>query len=137
MLRHFSNIVRLASKDYFAEWKMSGFSILALAAVLGPMLILFGLKFGLIGSMVDTLLRNPHNLEIRSLGSGRFDENFLEQLRNRENVAFVAPEQRRIASSVEMKSNTSPDIVAVNFMPTALACLAFMSAFILLPSPSM
>lgn len=118
MFRPIRTLIQLAAKDYFSEWKMSGFSILALAAVLGPMLILFGLKFGLIGSMVETLVRNPHNLEIRSLGSGRFDEHFLSQLRSRENVAFVAPEQRRIASTVELKNSASPDIVGVSFMPT-------------------
>lgn len=119
MFRRLSNLFWLAAKDYFSEWKMSGFSILALAAVLGPMLILFGLKYGVVGSMVDKLLLNPHNLEVRSLGAGRFDENFLEQLRSRENVSFVAPEQRSIASSVELKSENAPDILSVQFLPTA------------------
>lgn len=119
MFRRLSSLVRLAAKDYFSEWKMSGFSILALAAVLGPMMILFGLKYGMVGSMVDKLLLNPHNLEIRSLGSGRFDENFLDQLRKRENVSFVAPEQRSIASSVELQSTNASDILSVQLSPTA------------------
>ena len=36
--------LRLASRDYTHEWQMSGCFVLALAAVLGPMLVLFGLK---------------------------------------------------------------------------------------------
>ncbi len=67
------NISWLAARDYRDEWQMSGFFILALAAVLGPMLVLFGLKFGIISSMVDNLVEDPRNREIRPIGSGHFD----------------------------------------------------------------
>ncbi|MGB5468412.1 MAG: peptide ABC transporter permease, partial [Sedimenticolaceae bacterium] len=65
--------LRLASRDYAHEWQMSGCFVLALAAVLGPMLVLFGLKFGVVGGMLDQLIENPENREIRPVSSGRFD----------------------------------------------------------------
>ena len=37
------NIIRLSFRDYSHEWRMSGCFILALASVLAPMMILFGL----------------------------------------------------------------------------------------------
>jgi putative ABC transport system permease protein len=38
-------IIKLAVKDYFYEWQISACFVLALAAVLGPMLVLFALKY--------------------------------------------------------------------------------------------
>ena len=63
-------VFRLASRDYFHEKLMSSCFVLALAAVLGPMMVLFGLKFGIVGAMVDQLIENPLNREIRPVGSG-------------------------------------------------------------------
>ncbi|HEY5739358.1 MAG TPA: peptide ABC transporter permease, partial [Gammaproteobacteria bacterium] len=56
-----TNIVRLSFRDYSHEWRMSGCFVLALASVLAPMMILFGLKFGIVSSMVQELVENPDN----------------------------------------------------------------------------
>ena len=40
---------RLATRDFLHEWQVSLCFVIALAAVLGPMMVLFGLKFGIIG----------------------------------------------------------------------------------------
>ncbi len=72
--------LRLATRDYAHEWQMSSCFILALAAVLGPMLVLFGLKFGIVGNMLDELIQNPENREIRPIGSGRFDLPWFETM---------------------------------------------------------
>ncbi|MEO5342517.1 MAG: lipoprotein ABC transporter permease, partial [Gammaproteobacteria bacterium SHHR-1] len=61
---HLSEAVRLSSKDYFREWRISGAYIIALAAVLGPMMVLFGLKFGVVGGMIEDLVKDPRNREI-------------------------------------------------------------------------
>ena len=66
-------VLKLATRDYRHEGQMSGFYILALAAVLGPMMVLFGLKFGIVGAMIDSLVEDPRNREIRPVGSGRYD----------------------------------------------------------------
>jgi putative ABC transport system permease protein len=96
MKSRFTDTLWLAGRDYRNEWQMSGFFILALAAVLGPMLILFGLKFGIIGSMLDNLIQDPRNREIRPIGSGRYDRVWIEQLRNRDEVAFIIPRTRAV-----------------------------------------
>jgi putative ABC transport system permease protein len=108
----------LAGRDYRNEWQMSGFFILALAAVLGPMLILFGLKFGIIGSMLDNLIEDPRNREIRPIGSGRYERAWIEQLRNRPEVAFIVPRTRAIAATIELKSDAGKQIVPVEMIPT-------------------
>jgi putative ABC transport system permease protein len=118
MKSRFTDTLRLAGRDYRNEWQMSGFFILALAAVLGPMLILFGLKFGIIGSMLDNLIQDPRNREIRPIGSGRYDRVWIEQLRNRDEVAFIVPRTRAIAATIELKSDTGKQILPVEMIPT-------------------
>ena len=119
MSAQLKNVLWLAAKDYFNEWKMSGFAVLALAAVLGPMLVLFGLKSGVVGSMVEKLVENPRNLEIRPVGSGSYDLGWLQQLRGRPDVRFVIPLTRGIASTMDLKSDAARRILPVQLKPTA------------------
>jgi putative ABC transport system permease protein len=118
MARRFKDTLWLAGRDYRNEWQMSGFFILALAAVLGPMLILFGLKFGIIGSMLDNLIEDPRNREIRPVGSGRYDRVWIEQMRNRPEIAFIVPRTRAIAATIELKSVSGKQIIPVEMIPT-------------------
>jgi putative ABC transport system permease protein len=113
-----AKVFRLATRDYFHEWQMSGCFVLALAAVLGPMLVLFGLKFGIVGAMVDQLIEDPHNREIHPLGSGHFDHVWLEAVRAQPQVAFLVPRTRSIAASIELSSRDSMRIVPVELIPS-------------------
>jgi len=89
---------RLATRDYLHEWQVSGCFVLALAAVLGPMLVLFGLKFGIVGGMLDQLIEDPRNREIRPVGSGRYSPAWVDEMWKRDDVAFVVPRTRSIAA---------------------------------------
>jgi len=109
----------LASRDYLHEWQMSFCFFLALAAVLGPMLVLFGLKFGIVGSMIDQLIEDPRNREIRPVGSGRYDDGWLENVRARADVAFLVPRTRSIAATVELASEGASHNVRVELIPSA------------------
>ena len=62
------DVARLAFRDYSHEWHISGCFILGLAAVLAPLLVLFGLKYGLVTSMLTALAEDPENREIKPLG---------------------------------------------------------------------
>jgi putative ABC transport system permease protein len=109
-------VFRLASRDYVHEWLMSGCFVLALAAVLGPMMVLFGLKFGIVGAMVDQLIENPVNREIRPVGTGYYDHDWLERVRARPDVAFLVPRTRSIAATIELSSEQSSSIVSVELI---------------------
>jgi len=109
-------VFRLASRDYFHEGLMSSCFVLALAAVLGPMMVLFGLKFGIVGAMVDQLIENPLNREVRPVGSGYFDQAWLEKVRARPDVAFLIPRTRSIAATIELNSEHASRIVSVELI---------------------
>ncbi len=70
-------ISKLAIKDYFNEWQISVCYVLALAAVLGPMMVLFALKFGIISGMFGQLIDDPRNRELRPIYSGRYDAEWI------------------------------------------------------------
>ncbi|MES9987736.1 MAG: FtsX-like permease family protein [Candidatus Thiodiazotropha endolucinida] len=118
-MRHrFKDIIWLAGRDYRNEWQMSSFFIIALAAVLGPMMILYGLKFGIVGSMLNSLIEDPRNREVRPIGSGRYDSAWVEQLQAREEIDFIVPRTRAIAATIDLKSQAAKRIVSVEMIPT-------------------
>ncbi|MEW7971930.1 MAG: FtsX-like permease family protein [Candidatus Thiodiazotropha endolucinida] len=120
-MRHrFKDIIWLAGRDYRNEWQMSSFFIIALAAVLGPMMILYGLKFGIVGSMLNSLIEDPRNREIRPIGSGRYDSAWIEQLQARKEIDFIVPRTRAIAATIDLKSQAAKRIVSVEMIPTGL-----------------
>jgi putative ABC transport system permease protein len=114
----FTKTLRLASRDYAHEWQMSGCFVLALAAVLGPMLVLFGLKFGIVGGMLDQLVENPENREVRPVSSGRFDLAWFGSMQRRSDVAFIVPRTRSIAATIELNSEQSTRIVRAELIPS-------------------
>jgi putative ABC transport system permease protein len=118
---HFGLMARLAVRDYRHEWVMSGCSILALAAVLIPLLVLFGLKFGIITNLLDPLIENPRYREITPSTSGRYGPDWFETMRARDDVAFVVPRTRAIAASIKLRVPSSPvgRIIDVELIPSA------------------
>ena len=113
------NIFRLSFRDYTHEWRMSGCFVFALAAVLAPMMILFGLKFGIVSSMVHDLVENPLNREIRPIGSGRYSDQWIENYRSRGDVEFIIPKTRALAASIQLNSETAKRILSTELMATA------------------
>jgi putative ABC transport system permease protein len=117
-MSQFNNIIRLSFRDYSHEWRMSGCFILALASVLAPMMILFGLKFGIVTTMIGELVENPANREIRPVGSGRYDEDWIDALRQRDEVAFIVPRTRALAATIQLKSETAKRILSTELLAT-------------------
>ncbi len=118
MLKRVANVFWLASRDYRNEWEMSGFFVLSLAAVLGPMMILFGIKFGIVSSMLDNLIEDPRNREIRPVGSGQYDRGWIKQLGRRFEVDFIIPRTRAIATTIQLKSGKASQIISVEMIPS-------------------
>lgn len=118
MFRQLRQALSLATKDYLYEWQMSICFVLALAAVLGPMLVLFGLKFGIVGSMVSALIEDPRNREIRPVSSGHYDRSWIDAIGKRKDVAFVVPKTRSIAATIQLSSDRSSHIIPVEVIPS-------------------
>jgi putative ABC transport system permease protein len=116
----FKTIVRLSLRDYSYERLLSACTILGLASVLGPLLVLFGVKNGIINTMVDRLVQDPRNLEISPVGSGRYDQDWFAAAAKRSGVAFIIPQTRSIAANMILYHSIKgkPRTLAVDLIPT-------------------
>ncbi|NVZ68159.1 ABC transporter permease [Pseudomonas costantinii] len=106
-------VASLAWQDYRNDAWLSACSVLALVAVIAPLLVLFGLKFGLVNSLTERLESDPTTREIIPLGGGRFSSGFIEQLGLRSDVAFAVPRTRQIAATAQVGTLT------LEMLPTA------------------
>lgn len=129
-------VAGLALDDYRHEWVLSGCSVLALSAVLIPLLVLFGLKYGIIRNLLDPLVENPRYREITPITSGNFDPGWFAAMRARPDVTFVVPRARSLAAVMNLRAAQAQTgrIIAVELIPSgrgdpALAEIAPPQAF--------
>lgn len=108
---------QLAWYDYRCDGRLSTCAVLALVAVLAPLLVLFGLKFGLISTLTERLERDPSVREIIPLGGARFTAEAIAELAERGDVAFVLPRTRQIAATAELSHGDQQ--LTVEMIPTA------------------
>lgn len=113
-------VVRISLLDYYHERLLSVCSILGLAAVLAPLLVLFGVKSGIINTMADRLLEDPRNREVSPVGSGRYGREWFSKAAKRPDVAFIIPQTRSIAASMILfkRHGGQPQAVTVDLIPT-------------------
>ena len=90
----------LCVRDMLVDWRMSVCFVLGLVAVLTPLMIIFGLKTGLIDGLRDRLVADPRNLEVVIVGSQQFDDAWFRAMRARDDVGFVQPNTRAIAATM-------------------------------------
>jgi putative ABC transport system permease protein len=95
--------LRLALADLRHEWRLSLCTALAIAAVLAPLLILAGLRAGVIGGLRETLLENPSAREVTTAANRTFTAEDIGALRARPEVAFVVPRVRALAAAAEFR----------------------------------
>jgi putative ABC transport system permease protein len=109
----------LAWHDYRAEVRLSACAVLALVAVLAPLLVLFGLKFGLVTTLTERLERDPAVREVVPMGGGRFSAQAIAELAARPEVAFVVPRTRQIAATADLYPDAAGQALTVEMIPTA------------------
>ena len=114
-------LMELAARDYRHEWLMSTCFILALAAALVPLLVLFGLKYGIINNLLDPIRDDPRYREILPSGSGNFTPAWFEQMADRPDVAFIVPKTRSIAATIKTRLSDEDvgRIIDAELIPTA------------------
>jgi putative ABC transport system permease protein len=126
-------LVRLAARDYRHEWLMSACFVLALSAALVPLLVLFGLKYGIISKLLDPIREDPRYREIVPSGSGNFTPAWFEQMAQRPDVAFIVPKTRSIAATIKTRVTDGAvgRIIDTELIPTAAGDPLFEQALVL------
>lgn len=94
--------VELALSDLRFDRMSTLTQILAFASVFGPLLILFGLKTGVIATLTGELLSDPSNRQILIVGQNSHTQERLEEMAAWPEVGFLVPHTRSLAASVTM-----------------------------------
>lgn len=110
---------RLAWADFVFEWRVSLCLVTALAAVLTPLLVLFGLKFGIVTAMTDRLVANPLNRQIAIVGSYSLGPDWFAHMQARPDVAFVLPRTRSLAATLDALTPSGGALPPLAMVPTA------------------
>lgn len=114
-------VLHLAMRDLWHERLMASCFVLALAAVLVPLLVLFSLKFGIVSNLLAPLKEDPRYRQILPVGSGRFEPDWFEVMAKRGDVAFIVPSTRAIAATMKLRVPDSDvgRIIDVELIPSA------------------
>ena len=108
----------MAWKDFLHEHLLSFCGILAFAAALTPILLLAGLRFGIVDTLSQRLLNSPATLSITPYGSVRFTRERLAELASHPSVSFLVARTRTLAASVNLAGAEGKRLSA-DLVPTA------------------
>ncbi len=112
-------MLRLALADLWHERVLFLCSLLGCAAVLAPLVVLFGLRHGVIAALRSDLIEDPHAREITSMVNREFDAGFFRNLAARPDVAFVVPRTRALSATMLIEAGGRT--ARVELVPTAPA----------------
>lgn len=114
-------MTRLSLSDLRHEWVLSLCLIMAVSAVIAPLLLLFGLKYGTIETLRRRLIQDPRNREVRPLTSLSFPREWFDGVAARSDVAFLTPMTRQISATVTayvISAGKKTERVDVDIIPT-------------------
>lgn len=112
-------LARLAVADLLHDRKVSLFMMATLVAVIAPLLLLFGLKQGVVEQLRSDLVRSPDALEVRMLGSGDFDDAWIVAAQARNDVAFAVGMTRALNLRGDLLVDNRRFAENIELIPTA------------------
>jgi putative ABC transport system permease protein len=96
---------RLAVRDLTHGWQSTGCLVIATAAALAPLLLLFALKFGVVANMIDTLRSDPRTLEVVMNRDVELSPEWMDRLAADPKVGFLLPRMNGLAASVRARGH--------------------------------
>jgi putative ABC transport system permease protein len=89
-----STALQIACADLWFERRLALCTVLGMAAVLAPLVVLAGLRAGIVEGVREALLEDPHGREIRSAGNRDYSISELGKIAARPDVLFLMPRTR-------------------------------------------
>jgi len=114
-----SLLLKLGICDLLHDRKVSFFIMASIVAVVAPLLLLFGLKFGIVSQLRAELIADPRNLEIRMLASAKLDDAWFQRFRQSAGVGFVLPMTRALNTIGDLYVDGRRFAENVELVPTA------------------
>lgn len=116
--RRWTIVAALAARDFMHERVMSFCVVFALAAIVAPLLVLFGLKNGLVGGLSEQLGQDARTREIRPLVQGGFDAEWFAALARQPEVYFLVPSIRFLSAQIVLRSVDGRTSATADLLPT-------------------
>jgi putative ABC transport system permease protein len=108
---HGGLLAGLSLRDLLHERTLALCSLIGLAAVLAPLIVLFGLKHGVIDGLRADLIDNPRSRMVVNAANRNFDTAFLTRLAARPDIAFVIPRTRSLNTEARFENPARPGTV--------------------------
>jgi putative ABC transport system permease protein len=108
---HTGLLAGLSLRDLLHERTLALCSLIGLAAVLAPLIILFGLKQGVIDGLRAELIDNPRSRMVVNAANRNFDAALLTRLAARPDIAFVIPRIRSLNTEARFENPARPGTV--------------------------
>ena len=119
-MRQWQESCQLAWQDWKHEYLLSLCAVLALASMLSPILVLMGLKNGLLEGMRQKLLRDPTVLIITPKSdAGQFSPEFIEGLMTLPGARYAVGRTRDTSTDVPMLNLKTGQRQSVAFEPAS------------------
>jgi putative ABC transport system permease protein len=112
-------IPSLAASHLCHEWILTLCLVIALAAVIAPLLVLLGLKHGTIQTLRDRLVEDPVFREIRPARTREFKPDWFKGLTGRPDIAFLTPTILPLSSVVSVQMTGTGRSELLDLVPTA------------------
>lgn len=108
----------LAIEDLWHDRKVSFCIAASLVAVIAPLLLLFGLKHGVVSQLQNELLSDPRNLEVKMLSSGNYDTAWIEDVRQQPEVGFAIGQTRSLNTQADLLMGLQRFVENAEIIPT-------------------
>jgi putative ABC transport system permease protein len=116
----FALVARLAFVDLIDDRLQTLCVIIAITAVSTPLLVLAGLRVGLIESLRAEMVEDPVFREITPTRTQNHETGFFKRLAQRDDVAFILPHILAGASVISVREPASGRLVQPNLIPTGV-----------------
>lgn len=109
----------LAASDLRHEWILTLCLVIAVAAVVAPLLILMGLKHGTISTLRERLVEDPAYREIRPVETQEYGAEWFDRLKADPRVGFVLPTILPASSIIQVLHPQTGKPSLLDLLPSA------------------
>ena len=101
------------------DWRLSLCLVLAFAALVAPLLILLGVRTGIVETMRERLLTNPNILEVSIRGNWQLDQAWFDDVGAHPSTEFVIPMTRSLSVQADLVVSPTAFVRRAVMTPTA------------------
>jgi putative ABC transport system permease protein len=112
-------VARLAWRDLRHGWPVTLCLVVAVIAALLPLLLLYGLRNGIVTNLIDDLRSDPRITEIQLVRDEQLSQEWFDDLAQDPRVGFLLPRARYLAASVRLRSDDGRAIMEPRMIPSA------------------